>query len=109
MVAVFVELAWTDQARLRLWAKQQNADTAFVLLTDEPSDGNTVLARQLRCSGVVAAIVRIPGVMRSVAELERARCLRDLSMLEVSDSIVMFGSGMLIDTKYSQRAVLYGK
>jgi hypothetical protein len=98
VIAVFAAAAWTDQARLRLWAKTVGAAVVasqelqtVVLLTDDPSEANNVLARQLRCSNVVCAIVRTPGTMRSTIELGRARLRRDLAMAQLADAIFDFG------------------
>jgi hypothetical protein len=91
IVAVFIAPTWHDQARLRRWAKSLDGTEAFVLLTDEPSEGNTVLLRQARCSGVIAAVVRVPGLMRSPQELQWARSRRDEMMARVAGSIVDFG------------------
>lgn len=95
---MFAAAAWTDQARLRLWAKTVGAAAVasqqlqtVVLLTDDPSEANNVLARQLRCSNVVCGIVRTPGTMRSTSELGRARLQRDLAIAQLADVIFDFG------------------
>lgn len=90
VVAVFVSEAWLDQARLRLWAKQQASAGPCILLTDDVTDANTVLARQLKCSGVVVAIMRGAGTLRSAEELVRSRVKRDATMMAVSDETVVF-------------------
>jgi hypothetical protein len=98
VIAAFVAPSWTDQARLRVWVKTIGAASAasqelqpLVLLTDDPSDGNNVLARQLRCSNVVCAIVRMPGTMKSTIELAKARLQRDLAMARLADVVFDFG------------------
>ena len=88
VTAVFASALWVDQSRLRIWAKQTKA--ALVLLTDDATDANVVLARQLRCSAVVAATVRVAGTLRSVQALTQGRAQRDEVMLQVSDEIVVF-------------------
>jgi hypothetical protein len=90
IVAVFVAPTWTDQARLRLWAKTLEA-VDMVLLTDDLSDGNVVIARQLKCSEIICALVRTPGVMRSLPALEGARRARDAKMALLASTIYDFG------------------
>jgi hypothetical protein len=92
VVSVFIALDWSDQASLRMWAKTMMLSEFLVLLTDEVTDGNAVLGRQLRCSGVVSASVRLPGLMRSELALEKARRLRDQTMARISDTIFDFGN-----------------
>lgn len=89
IVAVFVAPVFLDAGRLRVWAKTQ-AQSLFVLLTDDPSEGNTILLRDLRCAGVVSAIVRTPGTQRSPAEREVARHRRDDYMAAAASKIVIF-------------------
>lgn len=97
-IAVFVSPAWRDQAALRLWAKlladpasTGNVKVELVLITDEASDGNSILARQLRCSGVVCAVVRLPTVLRSQQQLDEARSTRDTIMAKHVDLVWDFG------------------
>lgn len=99
VVAAFVALDWSDQGYLRLWAKtlrersiKWNGPVTMVLLTDDVTDGNAVLTRQLRCSGIVSAAVRVPSTMRSQLELDRARLERDLTMANLADVVFDFGN-----------------
>lgn len=88
-VAVFVAPSYLDQARLRLWAK--TVETELVLLTDDPTDANAVIARQLRCSGVSSAVVRVTGTLRSTLAIELARERRDHLMARLADKVIDFG------------------
>lgn len=92
-VAAFVSPLWKDQSALRLWAKLLGAKVAteIVLITDDASEGNVVLARQLRCSGIVCAVVRLPTVLRSQEALDKARHQRDSAMAMVVDAVWDFG------------------
>jgi hypothetical protein len=91
VIAVFVASDWLDQPRLKVWAKKVPKD-AVVLLTDDPSDGNTVLARQLRaCEELVIAVVRTPGTRRSPQSALDAWVKRDATMIAIADRIVVFG------------------
>lgn len=89
-LAVFVAASWLSQAQLRDWVKSL-ADGTVVLLTDDLSDGNMVLLRQLKCSEVVVLVARTPGMMRSVQAIETAKRRRDEAMAAVADSVVDFG------------------
>ena len=89
VVAVFADPTWVDQAKLRLWAKTRTEGTV-VLLTDDVTDANTVLARQLRCSGIVCMVARTPGTMRSEEEMRKSRAVRDRAMLELATEVVRF-------------------
>lgn len=91
VVAVWVTTGWTDVARLRLWAKQ--VPTSFcILLTDDVTEANTVLARQLKCSDVTVGLIRLPGALRSADALWKARVRRDEVMVSLADEVVVFGS-----------------
>ena len=93
VVAVFVSPDFLDMGRLRVWAREvrSQAPGTVALLTDDPSEANTVLARQLRCEGVVHGIVRTPTTLRSREQLETARRDRDTAMIELADAVVTFG------------------
>lgn len=99
IVAVFLAASWHDQAHLRLWVKTLQEQSRLwstglvklVLLTDDLTDGNMVVGRQCKCSGVVSAIVRAPGLMRSPGELAKARDERDLVMAMAADLVFDFG------------------
>jgi hypothetical protein len=91
VAAVFIAQGWSDQTFMRMWVKMLVKKPTMVLATDDVTDGNSVLLRQLRCSGIVAAVVRIPGVMRSAVELARARLQRDSAMAELATVIYDFG------------------
>lgn len=107
IVAVFIAPEWHDQAKLRRWAKSlEDSSTELVLMTDDASDGNAVLSRQLRCSGVVSAFVRVPGMMRSAAELQRARAKRDDAMASVATVIVDFGDLVGGQSRFSGKQTL---
>jgi hypothetical protein len=91
IAAVFISPTWFDNVQLRLWVKL-SMPGFFVLLTEDAIEGNSVLARELRCSGIVSAIVRLPTNLRSQAEQQRARLLRDESMAAVATLIFDFGN-----------------
>lgn len=96
-IAAFVSPAWSDQSALRLWAKllgsvsEEYENLRIVLITDDASEGNAVLARQLRCSRIVCAVVRLPTVLRSQEALDKARHQRDSAMAMVADVVWDFG------------------
>lgn len=91
VLAVFIAPGWSYQAIVRLWVKQLRQQPKMVLVTDDVTEGNTTLLRQLKCSSIVGAVVRMPGVMRSEAELERARLQRDAAMADLASIIYDFG------------------
>jgi hypothetical protein len=87
-VAVFVADDYTDVLRARAWAKQQTSGL-FVLLTDDPTDVVTAIARQLRCEQVVHAHVRVPSQARGL--LTDARSRRAEAMVAIANRVVLFG------------------
>jgi hypothetical protein len=89
-IAVFVSPGWTDDMRLRVWAKSLRPDV-IVLLTDDPSEGNVVLMRQLKCSDTVCLIARIPGTMRSIRAVVDGKRRRDETMVSLATRVVDFG------------------
>lgn len=122
-LAVFVSPLWKDQAAIRLWAKllggsrsgtsrvDKTAPTIrgiqveLVMITDDVSEGNAVLARQLRCSGIVCAVARLPTVLRSQSELDEARKQRDSTMAVVADAVWDFG-GVFVGTTHKPVTVV---
>lgn len=104
-VAVFVSYAWTDQMRLRVWAKQLIPYHTVVLLNDEPSEGNATLMRQLRCSEVVCLVARVPGQMRTLRAIEDAKRRRDEVMAELATVIVDFGDLPGGSTRFAGRQI----
>lgn len=93
VVAVFVSPDFVDMGRLRVWARQLHSHDArtVVLLTDDPTDANSVLGRQLRCEHVVHAVVRTATTLRGLNELEQARRDRDAAMIAIATEVVLFG------------------
>ena len=93
VIAAFASETWSDQARLRVWAKLFEGQSELcVLLTEESTDANVVLARQLRCSGVAVALMRAGGTLRSPPELRAARARRDVLAMRMADEIVVFSA-----------------
>lgn len=106
VVAVFVAPVYLDAGRLRIWAKTQ-ARSLFVLLTDDPSEGNTILLRDLRCADVVTATVRTPGTQRAPAEREAAKLMRDDYMVAASARLVIFDTCAEWEARYPSKARLF--
>lgn len=88
--AVFVAKDWLDTDKLRLWVKRL-PHGVFVLLTDENTESNVVLIRQLRCDCITYALVATPGRLRSRANYEAAIIARDEVMAAVAKHVVDFG------------------
>ena len=90
-IAVFVAEDWFDIEPLRMWVKLQ-PKTALVLLTDDVTDANAALTRQMRCDGIVSAMIRTPSARRAPAEYAAAKVKRDQYMAAVATSVVDFGN-----------------
>lgn len=90
VAAVFVSPGFLDMGRLRVWARQTLHENV-VLITDDPTDANSVLGRALRCEGVVHAVFRTPTTLRSAADLIAARRARDMAMIGIASHVVLFG------------------
>lgn len=90
LVGVFIADGFLDRELIQAYAKRVQ-DSTVILLTDDPSEGNSVMMRSLRCKRVVYGIIRCPGTFRSMDEFREAQKYRDACLAEMSDVIVDFG------------------
>jgi hypothetical protein len=94
IVAAFVSPTWLDRACIRAWVQTLSDHSRFVLITADSTDGNAVLARELRCSCIVSAVVwmqNVVGGIKSVEDLREAQRARDEMMAEVAAEVFDFG------------------
>lgn len=101
-VAVFAAVDYTDYGRIRVWAAQQSQKQMLVLVTDDPSEQNAVLVRQLRCYEVAYAVVHMSAVVRSLADMQTAQARRNRVMLEMASQVVTFGGFEIPDVDESK-------
>lgn len=88
--AVFIDSAYRDIDRCRVWVKTRSYD-ALVMVTDDITEAKSAFLRELRCSDIQHAVFRITGTLNSVAYIEEARWRRDRAMAELADEVVDFG------------------
>lgn len=94
VIGVFVGPNWTDTDSVRLWVIQQavGVDEKLIVVNDDPNHIYQVILRQCRCSGVLSAVVRVPVMARTEAELTDAQWKRDLAIARLSHMLLDFGS-----------------
>src|SRR5687768_8992218 len=87
-IAILGGVRWTDHSAVRRLIKSF-APSTLVLLDDEPFDVNSAARRECRCSTVASSTFNLPTSTGRMAV--EARKLRDDSLLELANRVVVFG------------------